>query len=1144
MSKLIKRLALTLTFVTILAATFALKPTSAAYPVDQRGPRIDMVRQKVTRSPAGQLIEMTLGAPTGSDMWMGMIRPTDVEEMDRQGKTISSTPMLHFCEFGFNYRVIPLDDVNFRHALAHLVPKEKIIGTLFKYIDVKVDTPVPPAQSQWYNPDVDPHPFNPSEAEAILAAAGYHKDGGVWKMPDHSDMPGLRCYIPLEIVAPTSFTIGQYFADECQSIGLTNIQLEPMDFSTYTDKTFDEWDFDIFWVCWDLDRFPSHLWSFFHSENSYLGSYNPYGMYYPALDAQLDIYYKGLDHAAKVVALKTAQELIMGGTTIDPLAIPAQPERSQAIPLIPVYSRNAYDTMDPGLRGMVNGKGDGIDNGWTWMNIHWENDENRPGTNEKIVVPILDEFPEKLNPMQASTVYAWKMLSPTLDGLMEVSPYTLRDIEWLATDWSYGVEDAYPEYSTMWVTFNLRTTDSTGAPIMWQDGDPIEPSDVAFAWDFLHDHEIPRYWDDFKYYLSSEIDGNTITAHMNTTSQWLVYALAGTAYMVPPQVWTPWVGQSTQDILAWDPSAEAGPGGLPTSCMGTGPFILQHSTTFIETSGYGDLTANRDYWKKTGEIVDLLTEMFHSAGDVNRDGDIGFEDIFAISDAFGSEPGDDNWNPDADIVGPAGGPPDGKVDIMDLATCGKYFGETRTVPRGELPPEPVAPTPVISVYPPLVTGLLPGDTFQIAIRISEAVNVYAWEFDLSYAPGVLSVVDVVEGSFLMAGGNTFFAARLDYHGRYRVVCFLREDVAGVYGNGILARVVFTVLDISDSPLHLKTRLRDPDYGRVGHTTEDGYYVGPMADLIPPDLLTKRPKGGGKKQAEWRKTMTKRWGTTEEFRANVTNIGYAPLYTRIKYTSENPHTGDVVTLYSGQEYIPTVTYRTEVLYVNEEIPLFDMWTKYGTSPYLDATGDGSYIEAYDDGMLSNAYGFEDVSLGPYDKIIDVVIEGYTQYPGGADDDMDMDTYCYTPSDYQFAWLGSLYGGSDWSWKTPRWIGDHVSDAVPATTTQAGLNDFSCLFYYWTADGLPHGDMRIDSARLVVTIETGGLYQVGPEWYVVNPGETIELPPAIWHLEKQNTGKWFTTITMEYMYYPPETPYAVRQTGKTTFTYEWWIKGEVE
>jgi hypothetical protein len=36
-------------------------------------------------------------------------------------------------------------------------------------------------------------------------------------------------------------------------------------------------------------------------------------------------------------------------------------------------------------------------------------------------------------------------------------------------------------------------------------------------------------------------------------------------------------------------------------------------------------------------------------------------------------------NADADICGPAGTPPDTNIDIDDLATTGKYFGETETI---------------------------------------------------------------------------------------------------------------------------------------------------------------------------------------------------------------------------------------------------------------------------------------------------------------------------------------------------------------------------------------------------------------------------------------------------------------------------------
>jgi ABC-type transport system substrate-binding protein len=675
MNRLYKRLGLILICISMLTLIFAANPIGATN--GQRGPRVDTMRWKVTRSPAAQLVEMTLGPPDGSDAWMGMIRPTDVEAMDDQGKSLSSRSMMHFCEFGFNYRNVPLDDVNFRHALAHLVPKEMIIGTLFKYIDVPVSTPVAPAQGLWYNPYVDPHPYSRDEADDILGAAGYQKIGGEWKMPDTSEIPNIRVYIPLEIVAPTSYTIGRMFVDECHAIGLTSVNLEPMDFSTYTSLAFDEWDFDIFWVCWRLGVNPTLLYFFFHSSQNYQGSNNCYGIDWEELDDEIEIFYYGLDHPAKIAAAKKAQEMLMGGTTTDPLAMPAQADRDQAIPLIPVYSRNAYDTQQPELRGAVNMFGYGIENTWTWMNIYWDTpNEYRPGTNEKIVVPILDEFPETLNPVSYDTVYAADCMEDAWDGLIATNPYTHRDLPWLATSWSYGAEAG-----GMYITYNLRTTDNYGQPIRWQDGDPIAPSDVKFAWDFLHDNEIADTWGSMTYYIDSEIVGNEITAHMSTTSQWLVYSLSGFAYLLPPQVWQVWDGQPAADIEAWDPSAVPGPGGLPTSVFGTGPFILQHSTTFVSTAGYCDEVANRNYWLTTAEIQDIIATMFHSAGDVDSDGQINIPgDLYRIGAAWHKADGDPGWDADADVCGPLGGPPDLYIDIDDLSTAGKFYGETRTVP--------------------------------------------------------------------------------------------------------------------------------------------------------------------------------------------------------------------------------------------------------------------------------------------------------------------------------------------------------------------------------------------------------------------------------------------------------------------------------
>ncbi len=599
------------------------------------------------------------------------------------------------CLFGFNYRKPPLDDVNFRHALAHLTPKDQIVA-LYNPTVVKLSTVVPEALALWYNARVDPHSYSPAEAEAILGHAGslYAKLGGVWRYKTGAPLETVRVFTPLE--GSLTYTAGKMFVEECNSIGLTNVKHEPMDFATYLDLVFNHLNFDIYWVCYNVGQFPTHLWSMFHSVNDFPGSSNPHGINYNELDDLLDILWTSLDHDAKVAAVQLVQELVMGGTIDNPLPInvPIGDPRRQAIPIVPVFSRVYYDAMQPDLRGAVNMAGYGVSNMWTYLNIYWNTPyEYRPGTTEKTVVEILEDYPERLNPLWARTEYAQAFTSMVREGLIATNPYTHRDEPWLAESWEY-----HQVPGGMDVTFNLRLTDSQSQPITWQDGKPITAEDIKFSWGFLANRTIPNYWTVFRFYEGCTIvDADTIVAHMSTTSQWYVYTLASVAYMLSPQVWKqdPRTGATwldLQTILGFDPSAYeyplAGnyyPGGytripLPTQLFATGPFINMHSTTAICTQGYGDLQANRNYWLTTAEAQQLIADMFHSAGDVNYDGIIDTADMSQSGLAYNTVPGDELWNPDADVCGPASSPPDDTVNIFDLAMIGKNFGLTRTVP--------------------------------------------------------------------------------------------------------------------------------------------------------------------------------------------------------------------------------------------------------------------------------------------------------------------------------------------------------------------------------------------------------------------------------------------------------------------------------
>ena len=60
------------------------------------------------------------------------------------------------------------------------------------------------------------------------------------------------------------------------------------------------------------------------------------------------------------------------------------------------------------------------------------------------------------------------------------------------------------------------------------------------------------------------------------------------------------------------------------------------------------------------------------SGDVNGDGSVDVYDVMAISNAFGSHPGDSNWNGAADVNG------DGTIDIFDIILVAQNFGKTYT----------------------------------------------------------------------------------------------------------------------------------------------------------------------------------------------------------------------------------------------------------------------------------------------------------------------------------------------------------------------------------------------------------------------------------------------------------------------------------
>lgn len=150
-----------------------------------------------------------------------------------------------------------------------------------------------------------------------------------------------------------------------------------------------------------------------------------------------------------------------------------------------------------------------------------------------------------------------------------------------------------------------------------------------------------------------------------------------------------------------------------------------------------------------------------------------------------------------------------------------------------------------------------------------------------------------------------------------------------------------------------------------------------------------------------------------------------------------------------------------LYVDDYKPWVSQWAVSGVSPWLNATGDGNYIEGTFDGAWMANFTFEDITLPPCEVITKVVLEGYTNGPYNLTVDYDV----YTLPD--FVWLGSLYATGAPAWVTRRWYPSWTVDQVyPAALTEAGLNSLEVMVYFYDPYGSGGTGNIIDALRLKV------------------------------------------------------------------------------
>lgn len=253
--------------------------------------------------------------------WWGLQQENRESLQQKQNIQLYTNKRSALYYLGFNLRKKPFNDINFRQAVATLIDKDDIIGSVLHGDAFKMDSIVPFGNRFWYYPGVAKYGEGLSrearvrKAYEILSNAGY-----TWEMPpldaDGNLVEGKRIILPdgspmrkVTILTPTAdydsqrFSAGMMIQNWLKMVGIP-ASSKPMEFGSLINRVKERHHFDLFVLGYGkLSLDPDYLRSFFHSRNDRPRGWNMSGYKNPDFD-------RIADESAGVMDVEKRRELI------------------------------------------------------------------------------------------------------------------------------------------------------------------------------------------------------------------------------------------------------------------------------------------------------------------------------------------------------------------------------------------------------------------------------------------------------------------------------------------------------------------------------------------------------------------------------------------------------------------------------------------------------------------------------------------------------------------------------------------------------------------------------------------------------------------------------------------------------------------
>lgn len=183
---------------------------------------------------------------------------------------------------GFNLKHKPFDDARVRKAINYAIDKQEIIDGVYLGLGINIASPYKPG-TRWSNPALQPYPYDPTKAKALLKEAGFVDTDGDGIVERDGKPFAFEIITNQNKEREKSAVLIQR---RLKDIGI-EVNIRAIEWASFISRFIKTGDFDVVVLGWGLGLDPDQ-YSIWHSSQQAPGQFNFIGYNNPAIDKLLE----------------------------------------------------------------------------------------------------------------------------------------------------------------------------------------------------------------------------------------------------------------------------------------------------------------------------------------------------------------------------------------------------------------------------------------------------------------------------------------------------------------------------------------------------------------------------------------------------------------------------------------------------------------------------------------------------------------------------------------------------------------------------------------------------------------------------------------------------------------------------------------